>query len=196
MEGLPLDVIVTSDPQKIPPEILALQDQAQPLPQDAQFFEQRFTFWGMMQTATIGLVPILIGLVAFAFFISMLIASFGSTSVAYSQFTNKIEFGALAVSAVFWFGSYLMLSSLVPAARFAWSREHTRYGITLLGDRLVSYSLFDTTVIPRDKFTSIAGNKIGYLLGDSEKSFTLPDIVEDRRPQLEAAIQGWKAESN
>ena len=188
-----MDVIITSDPEKLPPEIRALQDEGQPLPPGAQFFEQRFTLLGLVKTAVIGLVLALIGFITFIFFIATLIASFGPTTVASSD--SQIIFGSLAVSAVFWFASYFMLSSLLPAARLAWSGRSSRYGITLLGDRLVSHSLFDTTIIPREKFTAITGGKVGYQLKEEEKSFALPEIVGNRGPQLAAAIQSWKAAS-
>lgn len=190
-----MDVIITSDPKKLPPEILALQDEARPLPPGAQFFEQRFTFSGLLKNAVIGVVLALFGLFAFIFFIAMVVDLLGPTTVAYSQYQSQVIFGSLAFSGVFLFASYVMLGSLWPAAWLAWSGRHSRYGITLLGDRLVSHSLFDTTVIPRDKFTSIFGGKVGYLLGENAKSFTLPDIVDGRRPKLEAAIQSWKAVS-
>lgn len=188
-----MDVVITSDPKKLPPEILGLQDQSQPLPPGAAFFEQRFTFAGLAWTALIGVVLAVAGLLTLLFFVALLVESFGPTTVAYSQFDTKAEFWSLAVAAVLMFGSYLMLSSLAPAARLAWSGRPSRYGITLLGDRLISYSLFDTTIIPRDKFSAIADGKVEYILGDNKKSFNLPDIAGNRRPQLEAAIRDWKA---
>jgi hypothetical protein len=188
-----LDVVITSDPEKIPPEIRALRDEGQPLPPGAQFFEQRFTFVGLLKTALIGLVLALIGLITFIFFIAMVLDSFGPTTVASSTYSSQIIFASLAVSAVFWFGCYFMLSSLLPAARLAWSGRPSRYGITVFGDCLISYSLFDTTIIPRDKLTSITAGKVGYLLKGEEKSFALPSIVDNRQQQLEAVIRSWKS---
>ena len=190
-----MDVIITSDPEKLPPEIRVLQDEAQPMPPGARFFEQRFTLLTLLRNAAIAAVLALLGLAAFVLFALMVVESFGPTTVANSGFDSRIELSALAVSAVLSFACYLMLGSLLPAARLAWSGKHTRHGIVLIDDRLVSYSLFDTTIIPRDKLTAIAGGKVGYLLGGDAKSFTLPDIVEDRRHELEAAIRSWKVGS-
>jgi hypothetical protein len=190
-----VDVIITSDPAKLPPEILALQDENQPLPQDAQFFEQRFTFSELLKTAAIGAVLAFLGLITFIFFIYSVIDLFGPTTVAYSNYQSQTIFGSLAVSGVFFFASYLMLGSIKPAFGLAWSGRHSRYGITLLGDRFVSHSLFDTTVIPREKFISLVAGKVNYRLGEKDSWFMLPDIAGGRRPQLEAAIQSWKAVS-
>jgi hypothetical protein len=192
---LTVDVIITSDPEKLPPEIRALQDEAQPMPPGARFFEQRFSFLMLVRNGAIALVLALLGLAAFVLFAIMVVESFGPTTVANSSFDSRIELSVLAVSAVLWFACYLMLGSLLPAARLAWSGKRSRYGIVLMGDRLVSHSLFDTTIVPRDKFTSITGGKVGYQLGGDAKSFTLPDIIDDRRHELEAAIRSWKAGS-
>jgi hypothetical protein len=188
-----VDVIITTDPEKLPAQIRALQDPARPLPIGAQFFEQRFTFMGLLQNVTIGALLAIMALIAFMFFIALLVESFGPTTVAYSQYDSKVEFGALAFSGVFGFGSYLMLSSVIPIASLAWSGQHTRYGLVLLGEWLVSHSMFDTTVIPRDKLTGVAAGKVGYLLGQAHKSLTLPNIVDGQLPLLIAAIERWKA---
>lgn len=192
--GALLDVIITAEAKNIPPDILALQDETKPLPPDAEFFEEQFTFAGLAWNAFIGLVLAVIGLLSLLFGVVMVVDSFHSPTTVYSSgVDSKVEFGALAVGFVFFLGSYLMIASLLPAARLAWSGQRSRYGITLLGDHLISYSLFNTTIIPREKFSGLAGGKIEYLMGEDKKSFNLPSIVGGRRSQLEAAIQNWAA---
>lgn len=189
-----MDVIITAEAKNIPPDILALQDQTKPLPPDADFFEEQFTVSGLAWNAFIGLVLAVIGLLSLLFCVVMVVDSFHSPTTVYSSgIDSKLEFGALTVGLVFLLGSYLMIASLLPAARLAWSGQRSRYGITLLGDHLISYSLFNTTIIPREKFSALAGGKIQYLVGENKKSFDLPNIVNDRRTQMEAAIQTWAA---
>jgi hypothetical protein len=187
-----LDVIVTSDAKNIPPDILALQDETKPLPPEAVFFEEQFTFSGLAWNAFIGVVLAVIGLLSLLFCAVVVVDSFRSPMTVYSSgVDSKLELGALCVGLVFFLGSYLMITSLLPAARLAWSGRRSRYGITLLGDSLISYSLFNTAIIPRGKFSGIAGGKIEYLMGENKRSFNLPPIVGDRRSQLEAAVQSW-----
>jgi len=192
--GALLDVIITAEAKNIPPDILALQDETKPLPAEADFFEEQFTFSGLAWNAFIGVVLAVIGLLSLLFCVVMVVDSFHSPTTVYSSdVDSKLELGALVVGLVFFLGSYLMIASLVPAARLAWSGRRSRYGVTLLGDRLISYSLFNTTIIPREKFGGLAGGKIEYLMGENKKSFNLPSIVGSRRSHLEAAIQAWAA---
>ena len=43
-----MDVLITSQEEKLPPPVRALLDPAQPLPADAIFFEQKFTLAALL----------------------------------------------------------------------------------------------------------------------------------------------------
>ena len=59
-----MEVIITSEPEKLPPDIRALLDEDRPLPEQVRFFEEKFTvsaqfksWWlGGFSAAIIGVV--------------------------------------------------------------------------------------------------------------------------------------------
>lgn len=187
-----MDVLITSIPEKIPPEIRQLQDGSRPLPADVAFFEEKFTLSGMLKSAMLGLILTIVGLVLMFVFIYLLF--FIPRNTVYSS-SGDYEFWIGGVGFVFLIGGWLMLKSLGGSYRLMRQQHQgidTRYGIFLTGDLLVSHNWLETTIIPRPFFKGVVDGAIRYEVGGSVKSFDLPGAIVGKDTQLlEAAVRAW-----
>ncbi|MBV9658433.1 MAG: hypothetical protein JO295_10025 [Verrucomicrobia bacterium] len=187
-----MDVLTTSDPEKLPPEVRVLLDETQPLPPGTAFFEQRFSAAWLIQNALIGLGLLGFGALLLLLGVVWLFAYRGPVTV-YSN--SNAELWLIVVGLVLGVGGWMMLASF-PAGWALGRRQNagarTRYGIFLLPGILVSRSWFDTTVIPREHFRGLASNALRYDSKGQTKSYTLPpEWIGSSLAQLAAAIHAW-----
>ncbi len=190
-----MEVIVTSMPEKLPPEVLQLQDTNRPLPPDVQFFERRYAYGDLFKQMLLGIVLIPVGVVIVIVAVALMF-HIDRSSASYEN-TSQVAFTMAIVGLVVIGCGYLVLASLRP--RFKFMRQQTqgvatRQGIFLMGDLLVSQDVMDTTVIPKPFFKGLVAHKVQYQLKDELKSFDLPaEFIGQDRQSLEAAIARWAA---
>lgn len=202
-------VLITSDADKLPSEVRLLLDSSASLPPGTQFFEEKFTIRGAGKALVLGLLLVLLGGLALPLGFALLIDSGGRTGV-------QADFAVLGVGVVLLFGAYFMLASLRGRMRLRALQRRglvTRHGIFLDADRLISHSLFDTTIIPRSDFTGLTDGSVHYVFNGVndvndvndvigtksggagngvEKTFALPvELVGRERATLEDAIRAW-----
>jgi len=181
-----MEVIITSEPDKLPPDVRALIDEAQPLAPGIRFFEERYTLLDMGRTVGAGILLGVIGLVCCLFGVSLFF---------YVTQFESYDLAPLFAGGVFLFASWMMISSLGGRWRVMRKQQAgtpTRYGLFLKDDMLVSNSWFQTTVIPRLGFLGLQNRSVLYLFDSKTKSFTLPKaVVGTEAAQLDAAIETW-----
>ncbi|MBN8942830.1 MAG: hypothetical protein J0H01_25230 [Rhizobiales bacterium] len=186
-----MDVLITGEPEKLPPEIRALVDAQHPVPADTDFFEQAFSLQGLLFPAFIGVTLAVLGALMLVMALVMLVTLRRNT--VYDSLTVEMWLGGAGFT--FLFAGWMMLGSLKTRYRLIGRQkagERTRYGLFLTGDSLVSNSLFQTTVIPRPAFRGLSGGAFRYEFRGEVKSETLPGALVCRdRPALEAAIRRW-----
>lgn len=186
-----MDVLISGEPDKLPPEIRALVDPQRPVPAGVDFFEQAFSLQGLLFPAIIGVTLAVLGALMLVMALVMLVSLRRNT--VYDTLTGEMWLGAAGVT--FLFAGSMMLGSLKTRYRLIGRQkagERTRYGLFLIGDSLVSNSLFQTTVIPRAAFEGLSNGAFRYAFRGEVKSETLPDALVGRdRPALEAAIRRW-----
>ena len=189
-----MDVLITSKPELLPPEVAQLQDVSRPLPAGVQFFERRYTYGDLIKQFLLGIALIPVGVILILFGIFVMFAQDRST--VYSS-SSQMELTIVVVGLVLCLGGYLLLQMLLPKFRFMRQQDRgvaTRQGIFLIGDLLVSNDVGDTTVIPKEFFKGLKDHKVQYQLKDQLKSFDLPsEWIGQGRHSLEAAIARWAA---
>jgi hypothetical protein len=182
-------VVITSDPGKLPPAVRAMVDKSKPLAPGVVFFEERFTVAGTARVLALGIVLAVIGLII------GLAGIIGVTSPGPGSYGVWIILTGFA----FLYGGYWMFGSL--RARWAVMRaqkagEHSRYGIFVSDDLLINNSWFDTTVIPRSAYQGMQGQSLRYDLNGEAKSFALPGaLVGAEHASLDDAISAWSKTS-
>ncbi len=190
-----MDVISTSDPAKLPPEVLRLQDSGQPIPPDVQYFEEKFTYLDMAKQFLWGVVFIPIG--ALLMFLAVVFIIWQDTHTNNYSSMLSFYFGMAAVGLVFFFGGCWLLKAL--GLKFRLLRQQhdgvvTRYGVFLFGDLLVYRSWSDTTIIPKPFFKGLKDRSVQYGKEGETKSFSLPSRLIGKNVQsLDAAIASWAA---
>ena len=191
-----MDVLITSEPEKIPADVRLLQDGGRPLPANVQFFEEKFTLTGLVKSLVLGFALLVVGVLVIAFFFYVV---FSPRPVTVSSGPTSFDFAIGGVGLAFLVGGYLLLSSV--RSEYRLMREQgrgtdTRYGIFLVGDLLIRHGTVDTTIIPRPFFKGLAGNAVRYELKGEAKSFNLPDAFVGKEPRLVMqAIESWAASS-
>ncbi len=187
-----MEVFITSEPEKLPPEIRALLDEGCPQACGATFFEEKFTASGQLRSWLLGGGLMLGGALIFFFGLTLL---FTPKRAVYDEHVASSSWWLLGAGAVLSYGGYLLFGSGKGkgAVRRRQERgERTRYGIFLLPDALVSHSWFDTTVIPRAFFRGLDGNVLKYEFKKQAKSFDLPaELVGSSGEALRTAIENW-----
>jgi hypothetical protein len=195
-----MDVLETSDSSKLPPEVAALQDADKPLPADVRFFEERFTYATLAKQlgwaiALIVVAPlVLVGSVYIIFKLDIHRTVFGTYTdfqITMMRFLYAIPILALVMLA---FGIWL-LCSLGPKFKIMQRQQNgsaCRYGVYLVDDLLVSYTWFETKVIPREHFKGLKEGAVEYNEAGQTKSFDLPaTLVGTDLHSLKAAINAW-----
>jgi hypothetical protein len=191
-----MDVLITSDPEKIPPDIRQLEDSSQPLPADVQFFEEKFTLAGLVKSLILGIVLMAVGILVIAFFFYVVFSP--RLTTVYSGPTS-FDFAIGGVGLAFLIGGYLLFVSVRSEYRLMREQARgadTRYGIFLVKDLFVRHSSVDTTIIPRPFFKGLAGNAVRYEFKGEVKSFNLLAAFVGSDPLFVAeAIEKWAASS-
>lgn len=191
-----MDVLITSEPEKIPPDIRQLQDPDRPLPTDVQFFEEKFTVTGLLKSLVLGFGLMVVGVLVIIFF--FYVVFFPKPVTVYSGPTS-FDFAIGGVGLAFLIGGYLLFASVRSEYRLMRAQGRgvdTRYGIFLAKELFVRRSTFDTTIIPRPFFKGLAGNAIRYEYKGEAKSFDLPGAFVGKDLRLvEQAIGNWAASS-
>lgn len=189
-----MDVLITSEPEKIPPDIRQLQDRDRPLPTGVQFFEEKFTLGGIMKSLFFGLVLMAVAVLVILFFFWALF--FAKPTTVYSGPTS-FDFAIGGVGLAFLIGGYFLLSSV--RSEYGLMRKQgrgvdTRYGIFLVKDLFIRHSSLETMAIPRPFFKGLVGNAVHYELKGEAKSFNLPkDFVGKDPRNVAQAIETWAA---
>jgi hypothetical protein len=187
-----MDVLITSDAAKLPPDIAQLQDDSRPLPVGVQFFEEKFTFAGLVKQLLWALLFLAVGIIVFLVSVILMFTP-DRNSTVYSS-TSMVFLTGAVIGLVFAIGGWIFLKSLWPKYRLMRGQSSgrtTRYGIFLTGDLLISRSFEDTTVIPKPSFKGVKNGAVQYDLKGQDKSFNLPDTAT--AGALEAAIARWAA---
>jgi hypothetical protein len=187
-----MDVLIASEPDKIPPDVGQLQDGDKPLPASVQFFEEEFTLRGIVKSLVLGLALAVVGILVILFFFYVL---FGPRPTTVYSGPTSFDFAIGGVGLAFLIGGYLLLASVRSEYRLMREQHRgrdTRYGIFLVKDMLISHNSSDTTIIPRPFFKGLAGGAVRYELKGEAKSFNLPGAFVGRDPRLvEQAIVEW-----
>jgi hypothetical protein len=193
-----MEVLSTSDPDKLPPEVRELEDPAKPLPAGVQFFEERFSYLGLLKQFLLGVGVAVAGIVLMLACVLAFISDLHATP-PYSSTSFEWKVGLGVGGAIFVYLGYWLVTSTWPNYRLLRQQRrglHPRYGIFLTGDLLVRHSWFDTTIIPRPLFKGITGGAVHYEEKGETKSFTLPEIVDNGNAALAAAIETWDAKAS
>lgn len=187
-----MDVLISSQPEKLPPEVRALQDSARPIPAGTRFFEEKFVFGGLVQQLGLGIALMVVGVLVLLFAIVVMFSP--SNTTVYSD-TSQYDVWLAVIGLVLVLGGYIFLSTLKSKYRTMKQQQSgiaSRYGIFLSGDVLISTNLFDTTVVPRSRCKGVKDGAVQYELNGAVKSFALPkEIVGADRGALESAIRSW-----
>ena len=187
-----MDVLITSQPEKLSPEVRALQDPARPLPGGTRFFEEKFVFGGLVKQLGLGIALIAVGVPVLLFAIVVMFSP--SNTTVYSD-TSQYDVWLAVIGLVLVLGGYIFISTLKSKYRVMKQQQKgiaSRYGVFLSGDLLIGNNSFDTTIIPRSRFKGVQAGAVQYEVNGAVKSFNLPEeIVGADRGALESAIRAW-----
>ncbi len=182
------NVIVTGEPEKLPPDYAALIDPKTELPAGVAFFEKRATLQDMLWTLVLGLGISAIGAINF---LSPILSLLGIKI----QLLNDLAFLGWVVGLVFLFAGGWLLWSLTQRwsmMRRQQNGEHVRLGVFLTPDAIFEANEFGYCLVPRAHFRGLAGSAVKYLLNEKEKSYNLPEVlVGSDLSKLKAAIDQW-----
>lgn len=187
------EVLLVSDPTKLPPEVASLLDPATPLPIGTTFFEKRYDLAEMMRRL---IVAIGLGL-ASGVLIPFGVAFLFSTGSGVGSGSSSLDFMPLGFGLVCVLSSWMLLTSLRPCwnlRRLQLLGQPTRRGTFVTPAALIHASESDTIVIPLSRFRGLSGTSVKYHDKDVEKSYRLPAALLTATPQqLEQAITQWAA---
>lgn len=190
-DKMELEVLITSDPAKLPSEVAALLDPSVPLPAETAFFEKRYELAEMMHRLLFAIGISLAAAVIIPFGIAFLFSYPQVTT------TTSVDYLPLGFGLVCALAAWMMLASI----RTCWNLRRlqslgqpTRRGTFLTPAALIQAGEIDTTVIPRSRFRGLVGKTVKYHQRDAEKSYRLPAALLNATPQqLEQAITQWAA---
>ena len=94
-----MDVLITGEPEKLPPEIRALVDEQRPLPSGVDFFEQAFLPSGLVFPAIIGFTLAILGALMLVMALAMLVTLRRNT--VYDSLTVEMWLGGAGVTFLF-----------------------------------------------------------------------------------------------